>query len=109
VKKSIIWATAGLAIIGFGVPAYAAISSAHPRPTIAPASAVVVNSPDATTPSTHDSVSIPAVGTAAVQPSITVDDNSHGRHGGGGGGGGYYGSSRSTVAGTGYYGAGGDG
>ena len=51
VKKSAIWTAAGIAAVGFGVPAYAAISSPHEVKQIAP------------TP---------------VEPVVSVDDNSTG-------------------------------
>ena len=50
-KRSLIWTTAGAAVIGFGVPAYAAVQTSKPQPRIT------------------------TVVAPATQPSVSVDDN----------------------------------
>ena len=71
-KKSLIWTTAAIAAIGFGVPAFAAMSSPVHTPQIAPTPVVKVASPDDTTSSTSpdNSVSVPS-----TPQSSLPDDN----------------------------------
>ena len=65
-KKSLIWTTAGIAAVGFGVPAFAAKNDA-PRP-VAPAAVITV----AKTPDIPASVAAPV--NVAVTP-VSVEDN----------------------------------
>ncbi len=105
-KKSLIWTTVGATVIGFGVPAYAAVQSSKPQPRIttvvAPATKTSVddNGVDITTntiddngvhDSTHDSLddngadastnTVDDHGVDAAAPVNTVDDSGH--HSGG--------------------------
>jgi hypothetical protein len=54
----IVWTTVAAAVVGFGIPAYAAISPPTSQPKIAPPPAVSVRSSPETTPS---SVSVSVV------------------------------------------------
>ena len=80
-KKSLIWTTVGATVIGFGVPAYAAVQSSKPQPRITtvvtPATKTTVddNGVDITTNSINDN------GVDAAAPVNTVDDIGH--HSGG--------------------------
>ena len=67
-KKSLIWTTAGIAAVGFGVPAFAAQGDA-PRP-VAPAQVVTV-----TTPATAAAAVMVPVAVAPTTPT-SVEDNS---------------------------------
>ena len=82
-NKSLIWIAAGIAGIGFGIPAYAAMSSNNAPPTIAPA-ATVVSTPSvvsvpraATIPSTPATVvSVPVVMAPVVSAATAPEDAS---------------------------------
>ena len=76
-KKSVIWTTAGIAAVGFGVPAYAAISSPHEVKQIAPTPVVTVPTieDNATAPSLDDS-KVTVVSTPAKLPTISLTVNS---------------------------------
>ena len=92
-KKSLIWTTVGATVIGFGVPAYAAVQSSKPQPRITtvvtPATKTTVddNGVDTTTNSIDDngvdptSNTIDDHGVDAAAPVNTVDDSGH--HSGG--------------------------
>ena len=82
-NKSLIWIAAGVAGIGFGIPAYAAMSSNNAPPTIAPVSTVVstptvVSVPkSATTPSTPAAVvSVPVAMAPVVSTATAAEDTS---------------------------------
>jgi hypothetical protein len=66
-KKSLIWTTAGIAAIGFGVPAFAARGDSH-NPVV-PAPAVVTV---ATTPTEHNSVTPATVTNQTAPASLPV-------------------------------------
>jgi uncharacterized membrane protein YgcG len=114
VKKPLIWTTAVVAVVGFGIPAYAAVSSNSPTPDTTTPSTVTVPTSAATIPASAASVAV-AVRTGSDDintPQSSVDDNgSGGGRGGGSGGGGDSGGDnrRSHTSGTAYYGPGGDG
>jgi hypothetical protein len=88
-NKSLIWIAAGVAGIGFGIPAYAAMSSNNTSPTIAPATTVVstpsvVSVPrSATLPSTPGTpatpasvVSVPVAMAPVVSTATAAEDTS---------------------------------
>lgn len=76
-KKSAIWTTAGIAAVGFGVPAYAAISSPHEVKQIAPTPVVTVpTSVDSTTVTSLDDSKVSVVSTPATLPTISLTVNS---------------------------------
>lgn len=64
----IVWTTVAVAVVGFGIPAYAAISSPTSQPKIGPAPAISVRSSPETTPSSVSAV----VSTPASLPRINV-------------------------------------
>jgi hypothetical protein len=77
-KKSLIWITAGVAGIGFGIPAFAAMSPQNDRPvTTTP---TVVSAPEhpagddsaTSLPSTRAVISIPTVTAATLAPLVTT-------------------------------------
>ena len=84
-NKSLIWITAGVAAVGFGIPAFAAISSPASGPVTTPAATVVslphsAGSDDAipTVPSTPRAVVVPVVvaptNASVVTTPTTIDD-----------------------------------
>ena len=87
-KRSLIWTTVGATVIGFGVPAYAAVQSSKPQPRI---STVVVPAAPKTTVDDSPRNSIDDNGVDITTNSIddnevdittnTVDDSGH--HNGG--------------------------
>ena len=76
-KKSAIWTTAGIATVGFGVPAYAAISSPHEVKQIAPTPVVTVpTTEDSATVTSLDDSKVTVVSTPASLPTISLTVNS---------------------------------
>ncbi len=76
-KKSLIWTTAGIAAVGFGVPAYAAISSPHEVKQIAPTPVVTVpTTDDSATVTSLDDSKVTVVSTPATLPTISLTVNS---------------------------------
>ena len=76
-KKSVIWTTAGIAAVGFGVPAYAAISSPHEVKQIAPTPVVTVpTTEDSATVTSLDDSKVTVVSTPATLPTISLTVNS---------------------------------
>ena len=76
-KKSLIWTTAGIAAVGFGVPAYAAISSPHEVKQIAPTPIVTVpTTEDSATVTSLDDSKVTVVSTPATLPTISLTVNS---------------------------------
>ena len=76
-KKSLIWTTAGIAAVGFGVPAYAAISSPHEVKQIAPTPVVTVpTTEDSATVTSLDDSKVTVVSTPATLPTISLTVNS---------------------------------
>ena len=76
-KKSAIWTTAGIAAVGFGVPAYAAISSPHEVKQIAPTPIVTVpTTEDSATVTSLDDSKVTVVSTPATLPTISLTVNS---------------------------------
>ena len=93
VKRSIIWTTAGIAAVGFGVPAYAAITTPHemlqiaptPVETVAPATddnATVTSLDDSTVTLASTPASLPTISLSIPSSddptSNSVDDNATG-------------------------------
>jgi hypothetical protein len=75
VKKSMVWTTAAIAAVGFGVPAFAAISGPVHVKQIAPTPVVSVDAPDWTTAIVDDtSTSVPVASIPTI--SLTVDSSS---------------------------------
>ena len=74
-KRSIIWTTAGIAAIGFAVPAFAAANSNSTKPAV-PASVTVTNNTvkNSGTDSARDIIEATTVAAANVTPT-SVDDN----------------------------------
>jgi hypothetical protein len=75
VKKSLIWTTAAIAAIGFGVPAFAAISTPGSVPQIAPTPVVSVASPDNTLTSNSVETSVSVPSTPSTPVTSSPDDN----------------------------------
>ena len=76
-KKSVIWTTAGIAAVGFGVPAYAAVSSPHEVEQIAPTAVVTVpTTEDSATVTSLDESKVTVVSTPASLPTISLTVNS---------------------------------
>ena len=76
-KKSAIWTTAGIAAVGFGVPAYAAISSPQEVKQIAPSAVVTVpTTEDSATVTSLDDSKVTVVSTPASLPTISLTVNS---------------------------------
>ena len=76
-KKSLIWTTAGIAAVGFGVPAYAAISSPHEVKQIAPTPVMTVpTTEDSATVTSLDDSKVTVVSTPATLPTISLTVNS---------------------------------
>ena len=73
-KTSIIWTTAGIAAIGFGVPAYAAISSPGPLPAFNPPAIVTTDDSTSSTSPTETTITVGA--TPQSVPTISVEDRS---------------------------------
>jgi len=73
VKKSIVWTAAAVAAVGFGVPAFAAISSPGEIRQIAPTPVVSVDPPDITESSVDDSTTSVSLVTSSSPP-ISVED-----------------------------------
>ncbi|MEP7114748.1 MAG: hypothetical protein ABI862_15885 [Ilumatobacteraceae bacterium] len=71
-KKSIIWTTAAVATVGFGVPAVAAMATTGPVRQIAPAPVVTVGSSDDSTSSTAPHTTVSVVSTPAALPTISL-------------------------------------
>ena len=61
-KRSLIWTATGAIVIGFGVPAYAAVQTSKPQPSIT----TIV------TPATQPTTAATA---ATTQPSVSIDDS----------------------------------
>ena len=70
-KKSIVWTAAAVAAVGFGVPAFAAISEPEHLRRIAPTPVVSVDQPDDTVSTSDDSTTSVSVGEPAGD---TVND-----------------------------------
>ncbi|MEY2523612.1 MAG: hypothetical protein QOJ66_2177 [Ilumatobacteraceae bacterium] len=78
-KKSLIWITAGVAGIGFGIPAFAEMSSQNDRP-VTTTTPTVVSTPEpragddsvTSLPSTPAVISIPVVTAATIAPLVTT-------------------------------------
>ena len=76
-KKSAIWTTAGIAAVGFGVPAYASVSSPHEVKQIAPTPVVTVpTTEDSATVTSLDDSKVTVVSTPASLPTISLTVNS---------------------------------
>ena len=76
-KKSAIWTTAGIAAVGFGVPAYAAVSSPHEVKQIAPTPVVTVPTTEASaTVTSLDDSKVTVVSAPASLPTISLAVNS---------------------------------
>ncbi len=82
-NKTLIWITAAVAGVGFGIPAYAAMSSQHSGPETTPSPTVVslpevVRGDDAVTtvPSTPSIASVPVVNLPVVTTANSVEDSS---------------------------------
>ena len=76
-KKSVIWTTAGIAAVGFGVPAYAAISSPHQVEQIAPTPALTVpTTEDSATVTSLDDSKVTVVSAPDSLPTINLTVNS---------------------------------
>ena len=84
-KKSLIWTTVGATVIGFGVPAYAAVQSSKPQPRIITVVATATkttiddNGVDATTNSIEDNgvdATTNSIDDNGVDPTTnSIDDN----------------------------------
>ncbi len=76
-KKSLIWTTAGIAAIGFGVPAFAAHNDDAPRPVL-PAQVITVTTPAyAATPTNSidsSSVTTPSTPRSSTSTPDSVED-----------------------------------
>ena len=74
-KKSIVWTAAAVAAVGFGVPAFAAMSGPSHIRQIAPTPVVSVEAPDGTMPNSDDSTTIASLASLPDQSSSSTPNS----------------------------------